>query len=258
MLQIFKNSSFAVPVAPAPRRRTPRQRQQRSDVTNQSFLKIPELSNSTLSSKLAADSAPFFDSSILENATVHPNENIFSSKSSETSRYSVEIITKSRHAKRFNVSTSFNFQRSSHSFSNQIKAASQTQVSNQSRVSGLLISTEWEACILRALTAASESFASAEDGSFRRALLLVRGDYVRQRDIRAMLASRVHPTLLESVITILLPLHAPFTCLAQLAAIGAVPMISSDEDSTEPLFLLTELLAALHLLAPQLGLVFDK
>lgn len=236
-----QNLGFAIPLAPAPRRRTRRQTcQTRSIVPHQSsafyrqVLKFSHPYQNTIDSD-----------SILENACVqqHDNENIFSSNSSETNSYSVEIITNSPRAKRLKISSFSNFQ----SFDSQ-------NISQSSRFSAFLVSTDWEASVLRALAAPATD--SSGKGTLKRALLLVRGDYVRQRDIRALLTSRVHPALLESILTILLPMHASFTTLAQLAAVGAVPMIGPDEDPTEPLVLLTELLSALSELSPQLGLVF--
>lgn len=119
--------------------------------------------------------------------------------------------------------------------------------------SGFSASNEWEASVLRALAASS---VSNVNGSASHGLLLLRGLYVRQRDIRSLLAPRVHPALLDSVITTVLPLHAPTSSLAQLAATGKVTLIRADEDANEPLVLLTDLLAALSKLSLQLGLEF--
>ena len=220
---LFQEASFAAPIAPATRR----------NARNSNAIHQLDTQNSNSSIRFAisckdsnSKSSSLLETEALENAIVLQSNSVYfeSYETEHTSRRTPPKLSASliSHPKVQDAQGNrFAAQSSQGIRAPQSHLASSVPVFDARN--------EWEARVVRTLitAAASASCASAtwdslNDDSMSRGLLLVRGRYVRQRDVRALLAPRVHPALLDSVLAILLPLHAPTSSLAKLAASGEV------------------------------------
>ena len=251
----FQEANFAVPLAPAPKRH----------IRHAIYSKDKQITTSSTRSATSCNETDSKSTSLLETAALE-NATVLHSKSVSFEPSGICLWTRmtSQQSCPPSISARHNGQEST-------LAAQSTQdvpAPASPRVPLLNVLNNWDARVVRTLitagtsaSCASSSCASAscdslENDSASRGLLLVRGRYVRQRDVRALLAPRVHPALLDSVLTVVLPLHAPTSSLVKLAASGDVSLIGANEDPTEPLVLLADLLSALRAISPQLGLQF--